>query len=201
MCLCNIDNIFIIGGYCLKNDYVTSSCIEFDTNEEHLFDKNWREIAKMKEARYSPACVVFQENIVVSGGEDVNEDELNTVESYDVFANKWTSMPNMVNVQSDHNLVVIKDRLFVIGYGNNKCELFNNDCKKFVALKSPNGYIVLNKAMSIGNRVVVFQKFRSKSFYYDINKDEWYEVRMKSQLKEVTNFLKNYCSCAKLPWY
>ena len=159
-CACAfMDEIYVFGGYYFnKNNYectVFNSCLQFDTNV-----KSWNEVSKMKEGRTKSACVVFQGNIVVSGGLSVNGC-LNTVESYDAFADKWSSMPNMINSQSDHNLVVVRDRLFVIGYGDNNCEVFNNDCKKFVALKSPNGYIVLNKAMSIGNRVVVFQKFRS----------------------------------------
>ena len=39
----------------------------------------------MNETKSDSACAVFEENIVVSGGFD-NRNRLNTVKSYDVFA-------------------------------------------------------------------------------------------------------------------
>ena len=57
---------------------------------------------------------VFQGNIVVSGGENSYND-LSSVESYDVFSNKWSLMPKMINAQSNQSLVNEKDKLFVIG--------------------------------------------------------------------------------------
>ena len=86
----------------------------------------------MNEARGNAACVVFQGNIVVLGGIDNDDNSMNTVESYDVLANKWTPMPNTINNYTFHSLVVVKDKLFVIGKGIESCEVFDNACKKFV---------------------------------------------------------------------
>ena len=51
-----------------------------------------------------------------------------------MFANKWIQMPNMIYSHDEHCLVTVKDKLFVIGYENNKFEVFDNVCKKFVFL-------------------------------------------------------------------
>ena len=40
--------------------------------------------------KHNAACTVFRGNIVVSGGMGINGLFLNSIESYDVFANKWT---------------------------------------------------------------------------------------------------------------
>ena len=71
-----INKIFIIGGCDYNSDgsFVTSSCLEFNTK-----DNNFKEISKMNVARESAACAVLQGNIVVSGGLDNDNNELNTV--------------------------------------------------------------------------------------------------------------------------
>ena len=167
-CACPfINKLYIIGGYCFQNFEVTNSCLQFDTKE-----KCWKKIAKMKQSRDFAACVDFQGNILVSGGSDSDDNELNSVESYDVFADKWSSMANMINRHDDHSLVVVKDKLFVIGDGNNKCEVFDNVSKNFVALES-SYTISVNKAMSIGNKIVIIRNDRPSVICYDVNKDEW----------------------------
>ena len=65
--------------------------------------------------------------------DDLND--LNTVESYDVFGDKWLPMPNMMNNHYDHSLVVVKNKLFVIDCGRNNCEIYDNVFKKFVSFK------------------------------------------------------------------
>ena len=147
----------------------------------------------MKIIRSSAACVFFQGNIVVSGGMD-NYDWLNTVESYDVFANKLKSMPNMIKRHSFNSLVTVKDKLFVIGYGRDMCEVFDNVCMKFVALDSC-PFLDLNKAISIGNKIVIFQDNSTLVICYDVDKDEWCE-----ESREVTKCIQHF-ACAKLPWF
>ena len=46
--------------------------------------------------------------IVVSGDKDDAYNGLKTVELNDVFANKWTQMPNMINSHDEHSLVSVK---------------------------------------------------------------------------------------------
>ena len=192
-CACAfINKIFIIGGCAYNSDRTfgtTSSCLEFNTK-----DNNFKEISKMNVARESAACVVFQGNIVVSGGFDANNNELNTVESYDVFADKWTSLPNMLKSKSFHSLVVVKDKMFAFGHGTESCEVFDNVCNKFIALKHQPS-ITFSKSVSIGNKILIFQENRSSITYYDVDKDEWSEESC-----EITKHLENF-SLTKLPQY
>ena len=109
-CVCAFMNkIYIFGGLYIQNLEVIDSCLQFDTK-----DNNLKTVSEMLETRCNAACVVFQGNAVVSGGINNDEHKLNTVESYDVFADKWSSMPNMLKNKYLHNSVVIKDKLFVI---------------------------------------------------------------------------------------
>ena len=179
------------GGY-INNHYATNSCVQFDTKEG-----KWKEVSSMKHARYSAACVVFQEKVVVSGG--YNNRELNSVESYDVFADKWIPMPNMISAKRFHSLVVVKNKLFAI---DRNCEVFDNISKQFVALKSilnlskwfdPVRDVYSNKAVAIGNKIYILQNNSSSIFCYDVNKDQW----CKEQI-EATKYIDDFF-CVKMP--
>ena len=61
----------------------------------------------------------------------------------------------MINYHDSHSLVVVKQKLFVIDCGNNNCEVFEDFCRKFIALKSSYS-LHLSKAMSIGKKIVIF---------------------------------------------
>ena len=192
-CACSfIDKVFIFGGFYTSNNedlfLTTNSCLEFNTKHN-----NFKEACGMIEERSNAACTVFQGNIVVSGGENINNDYLKTVESYDVFAHKWTPMPNTINRHDAHSLVVVKDKLFVIGHEIDCCEVFDKVCMKFVSLKHPPS-IDYNKSVPIGNKIFAFQDFSSSVISYNVDKDEWSEESC-----ELTNCIQLF-SCAKLPW-
>ena len=176
-CVCAFMNkIFIFGGrvgYGYSSVRTnTNTCLQFDTK-----DYKWTEVARMREAKRFAACVVFEGNIVVSGGEISVIDHSNTVESYDVMSNKWSSMPNMIHGKSHHSLVVVRNKLFVIhSHRTNECEVFDNVCKKFV----PFNFTEVNdfklvKAVSVQNKIVCFQNGRPFIVYYDVENDEWHE--------------------------
>ena len=191
-CLCTfMDKILVIGGYKVEDeDDVTDTCLVFDAK-----DYNWKKVARMSQVRYNAACVVFEERIVVSGGKDNNLDKLNNVESYDVVGDNWSPMPNMTSSKSGHSLVVVRNKLFVIGYGTDTCEVFDSSSKHFVAIKSPQtSCLILNRAISIGNKIIAFQNIKSSIFCYDVDKDERSEESC-----EVTKNLQAF-SCVKIPW-
>ena len=79
-------------------------------------------------------CAVLKENIFVCSGRSVNHFGKNLLYSYDVFADKWLPMLNKTNHKGFHSLVVLKDKFFVLGDYKCNCEVFNNNCKKCVAL-------------------------------------------------------------------
>ena len=199
-CACAFMNkIFLFGGQlCDENPFsyeITNSCLQFDIKQKNWSDKSWKKVSGMNEAREFAGCAVFQGRIVVSGGG--NHGLLNTVESYDVFADKWSPMPCMVNCKNHHKLVVANNKLFVIGYGTHNCEVFDDDCKKFVAIKNPRS-IFPRGAMSTANVIAIVHNvyiFGKKIICYDVDKDEWCE-----QPCEVTAHLVKFAA-VKLPWY
>ena len=191
-CACScMESISVIGGCYYANGkwpIVTNSCLQFDTK-----NNNWKEITAMNEARKYAACTVFEGKIVVSGGMDDNHNIFNTVESYDVIADQWSSMPNMIDGKCGHSLVVVRNKLFVIGYGSDTCEVFESRSNKFVALKSPPvDFVELNKAIAIGSKILVFQNDTTTVHCYDVDKNEWSEESC-----EVTRNLGSF-SCVKL---
>ena len=104
-------------------------------------------------------------------------------------------MPNMINSKSSHSLVTIKNKLFVIGCGRDSSEVFDSVNKRFVVLKSPYSPFDLNKAMSIGKKIIIFKNNSSLVIFYDVDEDEWSKESCKG-----TKNLKDF-SCAKLPGY
>ena len=100
----------------------------------------------------------------------------------------------MINYHDSHSLVVVKQKLFVIDCGNNNCEVFEDFCRKFIALKSSYS-LHLSKAMSIGKKIVIFQNNSSLVIYYDVDKNEWFKESC-----EVTKNLEDF-SCVKIPSY
>ena len=139
---------------------------------------------------------MFEGRIVVCGGWDNNINTLNTVETYDVVADKWSSMPNMIQSKRRHSLVAVRNKLFVIAYGSDICEVYEDRSKKFVALKSPPVEdIYLNKAISIGSKIFVFQDNKAAVLCYDVDKNEWSEESC-----EITKFLEFFC-CVTIPIY
>ena len=193
-CTCAFMNkMYIFGGSFYNRTYnhllTTSSCLEFNTKHN-----SFKNITRMNVGRRYAACVAFQGNIVVSGGMDFNDSNLNSVESYDVFANTWSTMPNTINRKSFHNLVVVKEKLFVIDKGIDSCEVYDNVCKKFVSLKNQPS-IAHSKCVPMCNKIIIFQEKISSLICYDVNKDEWAEESC-----QVTRHLQDF-SLAKLPQY
>ena len=166
---------------------VTDSCLQFDTK-----DNKWKESARMNDTRKFAACAVFEGKIVVTGGWDENLNDLNTVESYDVFSDTWSPMQNMIERKRSHSLVVVENKLFVIGRNNS--EVFDSSCGKFIFLKSPD-CCYLQKAISVGNKIFVFRNFNNSTVVYDVDKDKWSE-----QPGELTKNNNSY-ACVKLPIY
>ena len=69
-------------------------------------------------------------------------------------------------------------------------------CYLFVAINSPPvEYVHLNKAISIGSKILVFQGNEESILCYDVDKNKWSEESC-----EVTEDLEEY-SCVKLLSY
>ena len=148
----------------------------------------------MNEPRSDAACAVFEERIVVSGGLSNDGDVLNSVESYDVLPNNWSTMPNMNSSKHSHSLVVVKNKLFVISKRKDGWEVFDNICKKFTTIKSPQ-IDRCTRAFSIENKIIIIQDELLKTIFYDTNKNAWSEESC-----EVTKNIRNFSS-VKIPCF
>ena len=101
-------------------------------------------------------------------------------------------VPRMTRGYNNHSLLTVEDKFFVVGHATAGCELFDNACKKFVAINKPLD-ICCSKSVAIGNKIVMFQKLCSRVVCYDVDKDEWSEESC-----EVTKNLEGF-SCMKIP--
>ena len=189
-CVCSfIDKIFLIGGSVNQCDEKapTKSCLQFDTKTYE-----WKEAREMKEARSSAACVAFEGRIVACGGENISL--LKTVESYDVFADKWSMMPTMTTCKKGHSLVVVRNKLFVIS--TRTIEVFDSKSNTFSAIKQPKKEIVsLVGAIAAENKIFVLQNYAHFACY-DVDKQKWSEVETDTtdRFDEYESF-----SCVKIP--
>ena len=188
-CVCAyMDKVFVLGGY--KNK-TTSSCLQFNTT-----NYKWKKIARMNEGRSYSACAVFEGNVIVCGGLDNQYNKKRNVDSYDVMADKWSPMADMINRKSGHKLVVVKSKLYVIGSGGDGCEVYDSINKMFVALKSPlERDFYFDSVISIGTKIVMFPDGTTSVKFYDVDSNEWTEEPC-----DVKNNIQNL-SCVKVPWF
>ena len=180
-----------------KISYATNSCFEFDTKSYKL-----KNVPHMNYARNICWCssnlsTVFEEKVVIAGG------GTNTVESYDVFADKWSLMPCLTTNVSDVRLIAVKNKLFALkDRGENCFEVFDKTSNKFLALKVPINIhfsSVSNVYSTIGSKIFVFRDYteeygiRRMAHCYDTDINEWSEI-----LFEIPQSLKDF-NCLKVP--
>ena len=128
-CVCAfMDKIYIVAGP--ENDKSLTRCMKFDTN-----DRSFKTIASLNEFRRFPACSVFQEKLVVSGGNDSFDlfgVPLDTVEVYDHVSDEWSHFSNMVSGRARHASIAARNKIFVSsGTGCGSCEVFDSVSNKF----------------------------------------------------------------------
>ena len=133
----------------------------------------------------------FEGSVVVCGGDVRGGEELKSVERYDACADRWSRMPSMNTGKSNHGLAVVRGKLFAVGGRENSCEVF--DGEKFVSLKSPS--LFLNRAVSIGNKLLLLKQYDPAIACYDVTSEEWSEVA-----SEKTKHLAHF-SCVKVPCF
>ena len=174
-CVCAFKaRMCVIGGSFEDHDEhhytITASCLEFDGGD-------WKELAGMRGPRADAACAVFKGEVVVCGGEGVAGETLRSVEAWD--GRRWRPMPEMNVAKEAHCAFVLKNKFFVVGDGNQLCEVLDDESKKFAMLKSPkvpelDAYFI--RSASIGNKFVVTGKDSTKAFCYDVTTDVWSEM-------------------------
>ena len=99
-------------------------------------------------------------------------------------------MPNMNSGNSEHSLVVVKNKLFVISNSKDNCEVYDNICKKFTTIKSPRIFLFSsNSACRIKHKIFVLRDESSKIIFYDTIENEW-----SKESCEVINTIYKYSS-------
>ena len=203
-CACAlVDKIYIISGS--RNYKLIDSCTQYDP-----MNSKYKELSGIKMARFFAACAVFQGKMVVSGGGVHNlRYETRENEVYDHVADAWTPMASLVNANSNHSLVPVKNKLFVVS--NKQCEVYDGTADKFVVIKSyenlpRSSRFTTLRATCIGNKIVVFGRNLSAVAFYDTEKDEWYEEACSfhdtsNYALPKDNYFKylGYMSCLKVP--
>ena len=178
-----MDKIFVVGGLDDESDTVTSEIFALDTNKSKWIRCD--ELARMKMGRANIACAVFQGRLVASGGFSggrYDRQILNSVEAYDDASNSWSGMPNMIAPRQHHDLVAMKNKLFVIGGEIKTCEVFDTCSNKFIDIKLPPKRFKFDltntapdTAVSLGSKIIIFGINSETVAFYDVDKDEWDE--------------------------
>ena len=193
--------VYLIGGtlHLNRNRIRNRNCFEFDPVDKV------REVQPTNEQRYDAACTVFEGKVVASGG-GCRHHVGRTVETYDHVADTWSYMPNMIKRRSRHDLVAIKNKLFVFG-GAHACEVYDSCCKTFSLLKSPpnlfekpqrlHSKLHAASAVSMGDKIVVFDVNKRLAACYDVNKEQWSEGVTEMNMDALIG--RNGNGCVKLP--
>ena len=189
------NKIFVLGGGIARDMdeyHHVNSCLQYDTKSNE-----WSEISKMNTTRCSAASTVFNGNVVVSGGIDVGDNLLKTVEAYDVGEDSWKYMASTKHVHFCHSLISVSNKMYVMG--NAFYEVYDKFSDKFVVLKSPYDFIPeYSQAVLIGSKILIFPCTHNECSFiaiYDVDKNKWSEKLIKT-----TKYLSYFC-CVKLPWY
>ena len=177
-CLCTfMDKIYLLGGC---NGDTTDTCYAFDPET-----REWTEKESMLKAKEDASAVVFSGKIVVSGGnlwDDIRDPAPTTfVEAYDHISDSWSKFPSMNKRRAYHKSVAIRNKLFVVDELD--IEVYDSTCKKFVNLKVPSSFDrrCWGYSAFIGNKII------THGFYYDIEKEEWFE-----ETEEFTKSLEEF---------
>ena len=82
-------------------------------------------------------------------------------------------MPSLNSSKYVYSLVVVKNKLFVISNRKDSCEVSDDICKKFIAIKSPPFDLFSGiRTKIIENKIFPFQYDLSKIITYDSKKNE-----------------------------
>ena len=193
--LCSFMNKIIVVGGRESSGHLgaVSSCLELDTVNIGL-----KNIMNMEVTRKLPACAVFEGRVVVSGGylDDDDPTDFHSVEAYDHVSDSWSRLPGMIHGRSCHQIVPVRNKLYVFGGGVENSEVFDSLSKKFSILKHPSSLQGMSNykvhgAVSIGSRIIVFKN--SSMAVFDLSKELWSEETFEYTKKS------DWTNCIKVP--
>ena len=108
-------------------------------------------------------------------------------------------MPSMVYTKHHHDVVVVRNKVYVVNglVGHNQSEVYDSVSRKFVSLKFDKYIGSVIKAVAIGCKIFIFQRYTNAVFCYDENENELstnYICYDKTSYSEKKIFLK-------IPWF
>ena len=185
-----MSSVFIVGGLENRGRDYCASAMRYDAKLGKTI-----EIDGTKLPRSHLACAVFDGRVVASGG-FIPHVEHYSVEAFD--CGRWKEMPDMTRRNYDHQMVAIKNKLFVIPMTDRGFEVFDKSANCFASILSS----TLNfddiyemdtpGAVLMGKKIVIFGRREKTVVFYDTEKDEWYQESC-----ENLNTLR-YRSCVKV---
>ena len=174
--------IFVAGGNYKIN---SKSCLPFASCEVYNTEScEWTEVASMNTKRSSFPLVYFQEKVWAIGGRS-NKNVLDTIETYDVGENRWTTIDKkLLQNRYGHSAVVHNKNFYVIGgYTKNKLfssiEVYSSETNQFTFVTPMNQARVYFGCSILNNKIYVIGGFLHKDKYtdsvevYDTKNDAW----------------------------
>ena len=169
-------SVYVIGGY-LGDVRYSKECLRYE-----IKNNKWTQIAPLKIKRCNSACTVFEGKIVATGGENY-KGTLKSVESYDHYKKKWTSLSDMIGGKFEHSAINMGNKLFVISsVSYTSSEVYDNISRKFTLLNLKRHYTDPNfrscKAVGISNKIYIFCSYFSNEniimiYVYNVDENEW----------------------------
>ena len=169
--------IFVAGGKCNRVESL-DKCEFYST-----VCGEWIEASSMNTKRSRFALIYFQDKIWAVGG-DSNKTYLDTIETYSLADNKWTTLDTkLLSKRCGHSAVVHNKKIFVIGGFYNKplssVEVYSSETKQF-SFVSQMGQARYHFGYStINNRLIVFGGYSKETEItdsvevYDNEKQVW----------------------------
>jgi len=107
------ESILCIGGNTSKGMFVKPTKAVFQINVKN-HELKWQKVASMKEERCKMGAALYQNCIVVVGG-DTGTSSLKSVEVFEPDLDEWKTISPINQPRSDHALVTCKGSLLTIG--------------------------------------------------------------------------------------
>ena len=163
----------------------------------HPRTNTWERKAAKKYFRRGASFAVFGGKIVASGG--FNFDKLNEVEVYDHCSDEWSPMPDMLESRSNHASIGIKNKLYMIGGAyDSRCEVFDIFSQMFTRILPETTIYDYNsfntECITVGNKIVVFSSLYYRTAVFNVEKEEWSNVKDFKTKQKGSSYL-----CLKVP--
>ena len=170
--------VFVGGG---QNKQLLDKCEVYSTE-----CSEWVEVASMNTKRNSFALIYFQDKVWAIGGIS-NGQTLNTIETYDLAENKWTTIDTkLLQRREGHGAVANNDKFFVIGGSSikyeevNSVELYSSQTNQFTFVTQMNIGRSYFGCCIFKNKILVYGGcFKTNCTdsveVYDIENDVWSE--------------------------